>query len=276
MRAFKFCWVLVASLLPCIAASAHPLSAEDYDVLTADINGDTSVDILLRPKSPNSNFYDDNPTLILMSGRSGHAYDSNASSDTLSLQDPRWTAGNYNAVGAGSFVIVRSDRDGGHCFAVQRTSSGISVQDISSEGMKLTRANISFESRDVNGDGVADVVVTERGLAREVLAAEATGTLKYNPELSAKTVWIDFARALRRGNFEAGEYVIPEKRNSYPVLSATPEQLKQMPSSLEQPILKSIGEDFATLVISFPRGSDLFTSDVVLQRVDGAWYVTEF
>jgi len=41
-------------------------------------------------------------------------------------------------------------------------------------------------------------------------------------------------------------------------------------------MLKWIGDDVATLVTSFPRGADLLSSDVVLQRVDGAWYVAEF
>jgi len=65
MRAFTFFWILAVSLLPSIAASVPLLPAKDYDVFIADINGDATVDILLRPKSSNSIYDGANRTLAV-------------------------------------------------------------------------------------------------------------------------------------------------------------------------------------------------------------------
>ncbi len=215
--------VVVSLCLLSTLAFATGFQSGDYQVYTADINGDGDVDILLRgtlvPIAVDDLmiFIPLRQSVIILSDGNGGYYIDSAPSQSM-LNNTLWTSGGYELL-SGDFqgdgnndLLLRALTPGNSSFILSFTT-GQTAPTLSQElspavfGLDFGAEGIDVTLPDVNGDGRSDIQVNLDGQILAVLLSDSSGMFIPRSENDKKAtidaVWAGLRISLDDGDATA-------------------------------------------------------------------------
>ncbi len=288
----------VAQPAAAVADSSHALSRSNFQVFTADMNGDGQADYLLKAIPAIVPLIDDDKvaviqkaapvaTFMLLSNIDGsHILVLNPDSATMS--SPVWSrssaAPSYGIVKNNSTenMFIQSRVEGASSFLIGLSQSGTVQlrQELTRQfvGFDLGAAAVTTALSDTNGDGRADLVVRSNGRINVVLLADSNGIFYRDTQASVAAVWGGMLSELDRGNKEGAlSYIHPHSRDSYgQMFSALGDAMASISPALTKLRFVTLQPDIAEAVITRNFGGQETMHYVTFMLSDNGWCVMEF